>query len=62
VIQKVTFWVEVWISPERWERATDDRRSVARLLKDEIESNLESVRGVVHVTVQRLPCPRRKRP
>lgn len=53
MIRGFTYRVEVWVSPDRLERTTDDRRSLAQMLKDEIQSNLEDLRGVFQAQVAR---------
>ncbi len=46
------FEIEVSVDPPRLSRRTAGQRSCAQLLKEEIRSNLESLDGVVRVTVQ----------
>ena len=56
---KLSFQLDVWITPEDLERPDDDSRSPGVLLKDEIQSNLESLRGisqvVIRIQIQRDP-------
>ena len=49
---KLSFQLDVWITPEDLERPDDDSRSPAALLKDEIQSNLESLRGIYRVVIR----------
>ena len=46
------FEVVVRVDPPRLVRRTASQRSCAQLLEEEIQSNLESLDGVVRVTVQ----------
>ena len=48
---KVMFNIEVWITPGDLEQDEADQRSARRLLEEEIQSNLESLRGVIHVEI-----------
>ena len=49
---KLSFQLDVWITPEDLERPDDDSRSLAALLKDEVQSNLESLRGISRVVIR----------
>ena len=51
---KLSFQLDVWITPEDLERPDDDSRSLAALLKDEVQSNLESIRGISRVVIRNL--------
>ena len=46
------FEIAVRVDPPRLVRRTPSQRSCAQLLEEEIQSNLESLDGVVRVTVQ----------
>ena len=56
----ITFGFEIAVSvdPSRLVRRTASQRSGAQLLEEEIQSNLESLDGVVRVTVQRQATAR----
>ena len=49
---KLSFQLDVWITPEDLERPDDDSRSLVALLKDEVQSNLESLRGISRVVIR----------
>ena len=61
MITGVSFHVEVRFSPDRIDRRDDDTRSIPQLLKEEIQSNLESLPGVFQATVTRVNASRRPR-
>lgn len=61
VITGFHFHVEVWVSPDRLERSDNETRSIARVLKEEIQSNLESLPGTFEVTVKQVKPARRRR-
>ena len=56
----ITFGFEIVVSvdPPRLVRRTPNQRSCAQLLEEEIQSNLESLDGVVRVAVQRQETAR----
>ena len=61
MIAGFSFRVDVWVSPDRLEHGENERRSIARMLKEEIESNLESVPGIFQVHVETIKKARRTR-
>jgi hypothetical protein len=59
MIKNVNFHVEIWVSPDQVETAEDETRSIGRVLQEEIQSNLEGLRGIFQVHVTRVERKRR---